>query len=59
MPKLIILYDPDDKLSGLPPETLRKLNIKEATLALREDHEVDDVRAAADGLLKLLIEQLQ
>lgn len=58
MPKLIILYDPDDKISGMKPEDRKRFGVKEATLSLADDVDGLDLRAVAIELAGLLISQL-
>jgi|HubBroStandDraft_1064217.scaffolds.fasta_scaffold08818_7 hypothetical protein len=58
MPKLMVVYDPQDKVSGLPIEMRRQYDIMEATLSIPEDLEGLDIYALARKLSELLLEQL-
>lgn len=57
MPKLMVVYDPEDKVSGLPVEMRRQYNIMEATLSVPEDLEGNDIYALARKLAEMLLEQ--
>lgn len=58
MPKLMVVYDPEDKVSGLPPEMRKQYNIMEATLSIPEDLHGHDIYALARKLSEMLLEQL-
>lgn len=58
MPKLVVLFDPNDRISGLPPEEMRRMEVKEATLSVPEDLEGSDIYHLARKLAELLLEQL-
>jgi hypothetical protein len=58
MPKLMVVYDPKDKVSGLPVEMRRQYDIMEATLSVPEDLEGLDIYSLARKLAELLLEQL-
>lgn len=57
MPKLMMIYDPRDIISGLPVELRREKGILEATLSIPEDLEGNDIYALARKLAELLLEQ--
>ncbi len=58
MARLMVIYDPNDRISGLPPDTLKHLGVKEAVLSIPEDLEGNDIYALARKLSELLLEQL-
>jgi hypothetical protein len=58
MAKLMIIYDPNDRISGLPPDELRRLGVKEATLSVPEDLDGSDLGMVARNLAELLLAQL-
>jgi len=58
MPKLLIIYDLNDKVSGFKPEDAKRIGIKEASLSINEDLENTDIYALARKLAELLLEQL-
>lgn len=58
MPKLMVIYDPMDVVSGLPPELRRDKDIKEATLSIPDGLEGNDIYSLARKLSELLLEQL-
>lgn len=58
MPKLMVIYDPRDVISGLPLELRREKGIKEATLSVSEDLKGSDIYALARKLSEMLLEQL-
>lgn len=58
MPKLMIVYDPDDRISGLTPDMRKHLCVSEATLSVPEGLEGKDIYTIARKLAELLVEQL-
>lgn len=58
MPNLTVIYDPDDKISGLTVEDRKRFGIKQANLSIAEDLEGSDIYALARKLAEMLLEQL-
>jgi hypothetical protein len=58
VPKLMVIYDPTDRLSGLPAEERKRWSVQEATLSLPEGLEGKDIYALARKLAELLLEQI-
>ena len=58
MPKLMVIYDPRDIVSGLPVEFRREKEIMEATLSVPDDLNGIDIYNLARKLCELLLEQL-
>jgi len=57
MPKIIITYDPTDRVVGFIVDVKKQLGIKEASLSLPEDLEGIDIYNIAKKLAELLLEQ--
>ena len=58
MPKLMIIFDPLDRVSGFRPEDRERIGVKEATLSIPDDLDGNDIYAIARKLAELLLEQL-
>lgn len=58
MARLMVLYDPDEKISGLPNEVRLRMGVMEASLSLGEDPTLEEIEDAAKRLMALLVEQL-
>lgn len=60
MPKLIVIYDPTDRLSvgGHDPGYLREAAIREASLSIKGNMDGRDIYTLARKLAELLLEQL-
>jgi hypothetical protein len=57
MARLLIIYDPDERVTCCPPEYKRG-NLKEAVLDISNDIESQDIYNLARKLAELLLEQL-
>jgi len=57
MARLLIAYDPDERITLCPPEYKRG-RIKEAVLDISNDIEASDIYTLARKLAELLLEQL-
>jgi hypothetical protein len=58
MPKLMVVFDPKDLISGLSTEDRKRFGVKEATLSIQENLEGNDIYQIAKKLAELLLEQL-
>lgn len=58
MARLMVLYDPNERLSGLPNEVRLQIGVKEASLSLGEDPTLEEIEDAAKRLMALLVDQL-
>ena len=58
MPKLIVIYDPIDRIQGPNTDWARDMGIKDASLSLPEGLENKDIYSLARKLAELLLEQL-
>ena len=58
MARLIVVFDPNDRISGIPVEEMKRLGVKEASLSIPENLEGNDIYAIAKKLSELLLEQL-
>ena len=59
MPKLMVIYDPTDKLGiGMDAEYKRLSGIREAALSIKGNLEDRDIYTLARKLAELLLEQL-
>jgi len=58
MPRLHVIYDPQDKVVGAPPDLEQKFGIKVAVLSVPEDIKSVDIYNLARRLAELLLEQL-
>ena len=57
MSKLVILYDPNEKVAFVP-EQLEAYNLRQAILSIPDNLENNDIYAIAKKLAELLLEQL-
>ena len=57
MARLLIVYDPDERVTCCPPEYKRG-KIKEALLDISDDIEPSDIYTLARKLAEMLLEQL-
>lgn len=58
MAKLLIIYDPNDRIRAPDEQEKHHLGLKEAILAVPDDLEGTDIYAIARKLAELLLEQL-
>ena len=58
MPNLIVIYDPKDRVSGVPVEYRRSEGVREASLSIKDNMEDRDIYTLARKLAELLLEQL-
>ncbi len=58
MAQLLIVYDPNDRISLMPTDQRKHLDVKEAILPVAEDLENSDIYTLARKLAELLLEQL-
>jgi hypothetical protein len=59
MARIMVIYDPNNRIRGLSPDTLKRLGVKEAVLSLAEDDPtLEEIQTAAGKLIALLVEQL-
>ena len=58
MARLMVIYDPNERISGLPNEVRPKMGVKEASLSLGEDPTLEEIQEAASSLMVLLTKQL-
>lgn len=58
MPKLHVVYDPQDRMVSAPQDADKRFGIKVAVLSIPEDIESVDIYNLARRLAELLLEQL-
>lgn len=58
MAQLLIVFDPNDRISLMPVEQRKHLEVKEAILPIPEGLENSDIYTLARKLAELLLEQL-
>jgi hypothetical protein len=56
--KLLLIYDPTDRVTGMPICEMKDLGIKEARLSIPDDLEGHDIYTIAKKLAEMLLEQL-
>lgn len=57
--KLMVIFDPTDRVKGFDPEHANRIGIKEASLAIPDDLDGQDIYALAQKLAALMLEQIQ
>lgn len=59
MPRLMVIYDPTDRIEGLPQHVKKDRGILEAVLSIGEGQEPEEIAGIASQLTTLLLEQMQ
>lgn len=59
MPRLMVIYDPTDRIEGLPTHIAKDRGILEAKLSIGENYEPEEIADIANRLSALLLEQMQ
>jgi hypothetical protein len=58
VPRLFVIYDPKDRLSGLNPEQMKRMGAKEAILTIGESSTPLEISETARQLAELLLSNL-
>ena len=54
----MVIYDPNERVSGFSAEVLKRLGVKEAAISIADDLDGEDISAVASKLAGMLLEQL-
>lgn len=57
MPTIHVLYDPQSKISGLSPDTLKYINVTSVVLHI-DAPTVDNIDATITNLVEMVLEQV-